>query len=139
MKKNVFLITSVLLVIIACKNEKTESKIEADKTPKVEVKNSKPLFSQNDFELVYQYSEGDSNQILGININNTKDLSFHLVTKTLPCDTEYWGIDENKYSDLALEVDEDENGTAYGVNEYIKNEKDILSILDWQLIQVRLL
>jgi hypothetical protein len=49
-------------------------------------------------------------------------LSFHLVTKTLPCDTEYWGNAENKYSDIASEVDEDENGIAYGASEYVKTE-----------------
>ncbi len=116
--------TSVLFGLLSCKQEKTEKEIVPNKTQKVEEKSSKPVFSQNDFDLVYQYSEGDSNQLLGINIKDKKNLSFHLVTKTLPCDTEYWGIAENKYSDLASEVDEDENGTAYGVNEYIKTEKE---------------
>ena len=124
MRKNIFLITSVLLGFLSCKHEKTEKRITPDKTQKVEEKNIKPIFSQNDFDLVYQYFEGDSKQLLGININDKKNLSFHLVTKTLPCDTEYWGIAENKYSDLASEVDEDENGTAYGVNEYSKTEKE---------------
>ncbi|MEY3499078.1 MAG: hypothetical protein RL308_747 [Bacteroidota bacterium] len=92
-------------------------------TPKI-LKIDKTIFSQNEFEMVYQYSNGESNQLLGINmIDNTK-LSFHIVTETLPCDTEYWGIAKNKYSDLASEVDEDENGTAYGANEYIKTEKE---------------
>ncbi len=116
--------TSVLFGLLSCKQEKTEKEIVPNKTQKVEEKSSKPVFSQNDFDLVYQYSEGDSNQLLLINIKDKKNLSFHLVTKTLPCDTEYWGIAENKYSDLASEVDEDENGTAYGVNEYIKTEKE---------------
>jgi hypothetical protein len=124
MRKNVFLITSILFGFFSCKNEKTEKEIVPQKTPKIEKKDSKPIFSQNDFEMVYQYSNGESNQILGINMINEKKLSFHIVTKTLPCDTEYWGIAENKYSDLASEVDEDENGTAYGANEYTKSEEE---------------
>jgi hypothetical protein len=120
MKNNIFLITSILFVLLSCKNEKMEKVIA---TPKI-LKIDKTIFSQNEFEMVYQYSNGESNQLLGINmIDNTK-LSFHIVTETLPCDTEYWGIAKNKYSDLASEVDEDENGTAYGANEYIKTEKE---------------
>jgi hypothetical protein len=120
MKNNIFLITSILFVLLSCKNEKMEKVIG---TPKI-LKIDKTIFSQNEFEMVYQYSNGESNQLLGINmIDNTK-LSFHIVTETLPCDTEYWGIAKNKYSDLASEVDEDENGTAYGANEYIKTEKE---------------
>jgi hypothetical protein len=36
--------------------------------------------------------------------------------------TEYWGIAENKFGNLAAEVDEDENGTSYGANEYLINK-----------------
>lgn len=124
MRKNIFLITLILLGFLSCKNEKIEKEIISLKTPKIEEKNSKQIFSQKKFEMVYQYSNGESNQILGINMIDKKKLSFHIVTKTLPCDTEFWGVAENKNSDLASEVDEDENGTAYGANEYIKIENE---------------
>lgn len=124
MGKNIFLITSILFGLLSCKNQKTEKEIIPQKAPKIEEKNNQQIFSLNDFEMVYQYSNGESNQILGINRIDKKKLSFHIVTETLPCDTEYWGIAENRYSDLASEVDEDENGTAYGTNEYIKSEKE---------------
>lgn len=122
MRRNIFLISLILFGLLSCKNEKTEKENTSSKTPKILKKNSNPIFSQNDFERVYEYSNGESNQLLGINIIDKKNLSFHLVTKTLPCDTEYWGNAENKYSDIASEVDEDENGTAYGSIEYIKTE-----------------
>ncbi|GAA4054719.1 hypothetical protein [Flavobacterium chungnamense] len=47
------------------------------------------------------------------------------MTVTLPCDTEYWGIAENKNWNNDGEVDEDENG-GYFSNEYIKEEKEYL-------------
>lgn len=111
--------------IFSCKNEKSEKKSPSKKSvPEIVEKNSNQIFSQNDFALVYQYSDGEDNQLLGINIVDKKTIKFHLVTETLPCDTEYWGIAENKYSDLASEIDEVENGTGYGANEYFKTEKE---------------
>jgi hypothetical protein len=44
------------------------------------------------------------------------------LSRKLPCDTKYWGIAENKFGNLAAEVDEDENGTSYGANEYLINK-----------------
>jgi hypothetical protein len=122
MRKNIFIISLILFGLLSCKNENTKKENTHSKTPKILKKNSNPIFSQNDFEMVYEYSNGESNQLLGINIIDKKNLSFHLVTKTLPCDTEYWGNAENKYSDIASEVDEDENGIAYGASEYVKTE-----------------
>lgn len=124
MRKNIFIISLILIGLFSCKNERTKKKIATYKSPKIVKKNSNPIFSQNDYTLIYKYSNGESNQILGINIADKKTLKFHLVTKTLPCDTEYWGIAENKYSDLASEVDEDESGTAYGANEYVMIETE---------------
>ncbi len=124
MRKNIFIISLILVGLFSCKKEKTEKKIAPSKSLKIVVKNINPVFSQNDYAFIYKYSNGESNQILGINIVDKKNLKFHLITKTLPCDTEYWGIAENKYSDIASEVDEDESGTAYGVNEYVMNEAE---------------
>jgi hypothetical protein len=126
MKNYIIILFVIQFGLISCQNKSVDKKNESSKleikTPEIIQKNSNPIFTQNDFELVYEYSNGEDNQLLGINFVDKKIIKFHLVTKTLPCDTEYWGIAKNKYSDFASEIDEDENGTAYGANEYIKNE-----------------
>ena len=67
-------------------------------------------------------AEGKEIQYLAINYLENKNIDFYLYTETLPCDTEYWGIAENKNWNRDGEIDEDEEG-AYFVNEYIKEEK----------------
>ncbi len=125
--KKIFLI--LILCFISCKNNETsenvktvESKIKANKTIE---KNVFPKFSQKDFSLVFQYSQDEDNQLLGINIADKKTIKFHLVTETLPCDTEYWGIAVNKNWNGDGEMDEDEDG-GYFVYEYFKEEKEYL-------------
>jgi hypothetical protein len=142
MKKNIFLISIMLFGILSCKNEVSEKKTPSKaNTPKIVEKNSNPIFSRNDFSLVYQYLNGESNQLIGINITDKKTIKFHLVTETLPCDTEYWGIAKDKYSDIASEVDNDENGTAYGAKEYVMNEPEytiaIRLALDSSKVQIK--
>ena len=125
MRKNIYIISIILLGLISCKNEKVNKKI-SPKTNALKIvdNSSNPIFAKKDYLLVYKYSQVEDTQLIGINIVDKKTIKFHLVTETLPCDTQYWGIAENKYSDLASEVDEDENGTAYGANEYIRIEKE---------------
>ena len=126
MKNHIVILSITIFGLISCQNKSVDKKNESSKleikTPEITQKTSNPIFSQNDFELVYEYSNGEDNQLLGINIIDQKNLKFHLVTETLPCDTEYWGIAKNKYRNLASEVDEDENGTSYGANEYAINK-----------------
>jgi len=125
MRKNIFIISIILFGTLSCKNEVSEKKTPSKANPpKIVGKNSNPIFSQNDFSLVYQYLNVESNQLLGINITDKKTIKFHLITETLPCDTEYWGIAEDKYSVIASEVDNDENGTAYGAKEYVMIEPE---------------
>jgi hypothetical protein len=129
MRKYTIIISVILFGLFSCKNEKLHKPIETLKTkkiaPKVLEENSNPEFSKNDFNLVYQYSNGDSNQILGINILDKKSLKFHIVTETLPCNTEYWGIAENKNWNSDGEIDEDENG-GYFVDEYFSDKAEYL-------------
>jgi hypothetical protein len=119
------ILATILFVLIGCKNEKSDNKIEhlppKIKVPKIDHENNNPKFSQNDFSLVYQYTNEESNQILGINITDKKNLKFHLVTETLPCDTEYWGIVEKKNWNADPEIDEDKNG-GYFADEYIMDK-----------------
>ena len=124
MKKTILLILLLQFGLHSCNKEKSENKITRVKSSKKSEEKNKPEFSENDYDLIYKYSNDDSNQILGINYINTKSLKFNLVTNKLPCDTEYWGIAKNNYSDFASEVDEDENGTAYGSTEYVMNKKE---------------
>ncbi len=122
MRNHIAMLAVILFVLIGCKNEKSENKIEPlptkIETTKIVDKNHNPKFSQNDFSLIYQYTNEESNQLLGINILDKKTLKFHLVTRTLPCDTEYWGIAENKNWEDDPEIDEDKNG-GYFVDEYL--------------------
>lgn len=127
--RNTTILVVILLGIIGCKNEKPDNKIEnlppKVKAPKMVDENKNPKFSQNDFSLVFQYTNEESSQILGINTIDKKTLKFHLVTKTLPCDTEYWGIAKNKNWNADPEMDEDENG-GYFVDEFIVENKEYI-------------
>ena len=126
MRKNIYIISIILFGLFSCKNEKIDKKNPPTaNSPKIADKNSNPLFSENDYLLVYKYSQGEDSQLIGINIVDKKTIKFHIVTVTLPCDTEYWGIAENKNWNNDGEVDEDENG-GYFSNEYIKEEKEYL-------------
>lgn len=126
MRKYIFIISIILCGLFSCKDEKPEKKVPSKKSvPEFVKKASNPIFSQNDYALVYKYSDGESNQFLGINIANEKTVKFHLVSETLPCDTEYWGIAENKNWNSDGEVDQDEEG-GYFVNEYFKEEKEYI-------------
>lgn len=126
MKNYIIIFFQIIIGLICCQNKVLDKKNESSelevKTPEILQKISNPIFTQNDFKLVYEYSNGEDNQLLGINIIDQKNLKFHLVTETLPCDTEYWGMAENKYGKLASEVDEDEKGTSIGTNEYVVNK-----------------
>ena len=126
MKNCIIILSIIIFGFISCQNKSVDNKNESSKfeikTPEIIQKTNNPIFSQNNFELVYEYSNGEGNQLIGINIIEKKNFKFHLVTETLSCDTEYWGIAENKYENFASEIDEDENGTSYGANEYVINK-----------------
>lgn len=113
----------LLLIFTNCKNnDALESiKIIESKTsiPDSSKENNSPNFYQKNFSYLFEYSEENSNQLLGINIIDEKTIQFHLVTETLPCDTEYWGIAVNKFWDGDKEIEED-----YFVDEYFKEEKE---------------
>lgn len=125
--KKIFLI--LILGFISCKNNDASKnvKIVEAKTQvnKNILKNIPSKFSQKDYSLVFQYSQDEDNQLLGINIVDKKTIKFHLVTETLPCDTEYWGIAKNKNWNGDGEMDEDEDG-GYFVDEYLKEEKEYI-------------
>jgi hypothetical protein len=125
--KKIFLI--LVLGFIGCKNNDTSKDIKTVETKtqahKSDETNIPPRFSEKDFSLLFQYSQAEDNQLLGINIVDKKTIKFHLVTETLPCDTEYWGIAENKNWNGDGEMDEDEDG-GYFVDEYFKEEKEYL-------------
>ena len=126
MRKSIFIISIILFGLFSCKNEKSEKKLPSKKSAlEIVKKDSNPRFSKNDYALVYKYSDGESNQLLGINITDKKTVKFHLISETLTCDTEYWGIAENKNWNSDGEVDEDEAG-GYFVDEYFKEEKEYI-------------
>ena len=125
--KKIFLI--LILSFTSCKNDdssKNVKTIEAKtQTNKKIEENIHSEFSQKDYSLVFQYSQNEDNQLLGINIVDKKTIKFHLVTETLPCDTEYWGIARNKNWNTDGEIDEDEDG-GYLVDEYFNEKKEYL-------------
>tara|TARA_R110000868_G_scaffold52171_7_gene165058 strand:+ start:3608 stop:4015 length:408 start_codon:yes stop_codon:yes gene_type:complete len=55
-----------------------------------------PKFSHKDYARLFKYSAEQDNQLLGITFFDKETIKFYLITETLPCDTEYWGIAENK-------------------------------------------
>jgi hypothetical protein len=123
--------TKIIIIIIfsfiSCKNNdttKNDKNIHSKIPGKIE-ENITPEFSQNDFSYVFQYSQDEDSQLLGINIVDKKNIKFYLITETLPCDSEFWGIAENKNWNSDGEIDEDEEG-GYFVNEYFKEEKEYL-------------
>ena len=124
MKNRIIIFLAIIFhCILGCKNGETKNIIDHSILEKEDVNNNTPIFSKGNFDKIYKYASENSNQILGIKIISNRKIEFHLVTKTLPCDTEYWGIAEGKYSDLASEVDENTNRTEYRAVEYINNDK----------------
>jgi len=125
--KKIFLI--LILGFTSCKNNdvpKSVKFVEAKSQANKNIKENIPSeFSQKDYSLVFQYSQDEEKQLLGINIVDKKTIKFHLITETLPCDTEYWGIANNKNWNGDGEIDEDEDG-GYFVDEYFKEEKEYL-------------
>jgi hypothetical protein len=75
------------------------------------------------FSYQFKFSDTNSHQIVGINLVDSKTIEFHLITETLPCDTEYYGIAVNKNWNLDGEIDEDDEG-GYFVNEYFKEAEE---------------
>lgn len=140
MKYKVLTLFFITFGLTNCQNKTLDSKKELLKPTEIKLKEGKLTFSNIDFELVFEYSNGKDNQLLGVNFIDKKNIKFHLATKTIPCDTEYWGKAEDKYSKVASEVDEDENGTAYGAIEYSKREKEyfisIRMALDSSKVQI---
>jgi len=129
MKEYNIILLILILAFIGCKNDNVSKKsktVEVKSKPiKIDQKNTFTEFSQKDYSLVFQYSAEEVNQLVGINILDKKTIKFHLVTETLPCDTEYWGIAENKNWNRDGEIDEDEDD-GYFVDEYFKEEKEYL-------------
>ncbi len=125
MKTHTIILSVISFSLFSCKNEKVIKKEEPlkSKITTTEIVNEtiNPEFSQNDFTMVYQYSDGEYNQTLGINIVDKKALKFHLITETLPCDTEYWGIAENKNLNNDPEIKKDKNGDSFA-KEYFSDK-----------------
>jgi len=123
-EKHIYL--PILLCLLSCKNENSNKSIEHSLNKKIEIKkeSDNQTFLENDYEFVYKYSGENSNQLLGINILDEKTIKFHLITETLPCDTEYLGKAIAKDLIGDGEVDNDEEG-GYFVIEYFKEEKNI--------------
>lgn len=113
----IFLILTFILT--SCKNKEA---IENDRTlesktsitQSTEESKSADLYLK-DFSYLFEYNEENSNQLIGIDIVDKKTIKFHLITETLPCDTEYWGIAENELYEGHGEIDE-----------YLKEEKEFL-------------
>ncbi|GAA4054726.1 hypothetical protein [Flavobacterium chungnamense] len=76
MRKNIYIISIILFGLFSCKNEKIDKKNPPKaNSPKIADKNSNPLFSENDYLLVYKYSQGEDSQLIGINIVDKKLLN----------------------------------------------------------------
>lgn len=124
MKNHLLFAASFLLIITSCKNNEQIKYLPQKKIAIEKSTASTPQFSKNDYDFLYQYVEGESKQVLGLSYIDKKTIKYYLQTVTLPWDTEFWGNAENKYSAYSSEVDEDENGTAYGANEFTRSEVD---------------
>ncbi len=120
-----YIVIAALFCLFSCKNEQTKAIEKSPERKKIDIEeeSNDSIFSEANYKLVFQYSEQDSDQLLGINVLDNKTIEFYLKTKTLPCDTEYWGraIVKNLVGDG--EVDSDEEG-GYFVVEYFKEEKE---------------
>ncbi|MCZ8329852.1 MAG: hypothetical protein O9282_00925 [Flavobacterium sp.] len=126
-----YIIKIFLIYIIFCSCKKNDTIVNVKTiSPKVSTKNNIkdnnfPNFDTKKFSYLFEYKEEESYQLIGINIIDKKTINFHLVTETLPCDTEYWGIAENEYWNGDGEVDED-NNESYFADEYFKEEKEYI-------------
>lgn len=127
MKRYYVLLILLLFVINSCKKEDTVKEKQPIKkenvTTEKEIVDSLFTISKNEYTLLYEYKNGDAYQIIGINILDHKRIKFHLITETLPCDTEYHGIAINNYWDQDPEMDSF-NGEGYFVDEYFMEKKE---------------
>lgn len=120
-------ITTFLILVLSCSSCKNNEQTKVDELKKQLIEsidpNMKMEFSQEIFQYVYEYSQGESNQMLGIKIIDKKTIQFHVVTKTHNCFVEYWVVAKNKNWDKDREMDEvDDEG--YFVDEYFKEEEE---------------
>ena len=67
MKYKILIIFFITFGLTNCQNKTLDSKKELLKTTELKVEENKPTFSNKDFELVFEYSNGEDNQLLGIN------------------------------------------------------------------------
>lgn len=127
MKRYYVLLILLLFVINSCKKEdavKEKQPIKKENvTTEKEIVDSLLVFSKDKYDLIYEYSDGNDKQLLGINLLDKKSLEFYLLTETLPCDTEYHGIAINNYWDQDPEMDSF-NGEGYFVDEYFMEKKE---------------
>lgn len=94
MRKCLLAYVILLLLIYSCRDSKPHE-ATLPVVPKTLQANTtaepaRPVYAVQDFDLVFEYSEQGSFQALGIKNLDEKSTRFHLLTKTLPCDTEYW-------------------------------------------------
>lgn len=129
--KNHLLLLFIFFTFTACKKD---INIEKPKLPSKEEK-KKDTLSVTDlsdyekkvasFSMIYEYSEEGSKQVIGITKLKNNSIKYHLLTNTLPCDTEYWGIAIDNYADMDPETDEDENG-MYPSREYVSEKSEYI-------------
>jgi hypothetical protein len=119
----------LIFIFVSCKDNETTENVKTLESTSSTSGSTKEInsadFVQKKSTYLFEYSDDNSNQFIEINIIDKKTIKFHLVTETLPCDTEYSGIAENKFWDGDGEIDEDSEG-GYFVDEYFKEEKEFL-------------
>ena len=118
-----------IFIFYSCRDNQTTNNIKTTEPKTTGDNNFKASnfsdFYKKKFSYLFEHKEEESYQLIGINVIGKKTIDFHLITETLPCDTEYWGVAENKYWDKDGEIDED-NSEGYLVDEYLKEEKEYI-------------
>lgn len=117
----------LILIFVSCKNNETPENLKTLESKSSTSDSTKEInyadFDKKKSTYLFEYSDENSNQFIEINIIDKKTIKFHLVTETLPCDTEYSVMAKNEFWDGDGEIDEDSEG-GYFVNEYFNEEKE---------------
>jgi len=97
-----------------------------DDNAKNEVLNEKNIEENGDFDYAYFYEDTIFNDVLQVKYLDENKIKFKLIieNKNLKCKKEIVGTASLRDSETGMELDEDEEGNAYPVNEFEYKDKE---------------
>jgi hypothetical protein len=107
-------------------NSKLYDTLTVDENAKNEVVNEKNIEENGDFDYAYFYEDTIFNDVLQVKYLDKNKIKFKLIieNKNLKCKKEIVGNASLRDSEAGMELDEDEEGNSYPVNEFEYKDKE---------------